>query len=320
MPGSVVSEPRVLMPYPPREVGGLPEGWGAAFWDGTVDPPGAEVLGTVEFFVVPYTFTRAARPLLARMPRLRVLQSLSAGVDDLAPHVPEGVTLCNARGVHDASTAELAVALVLASLRGIPGFVAAQRAQRWSPGFRPALAGRTVLIVGHGSIGAAVEARLVAFECEVVRVARSARRGPSGPVHAFEELPDLLGAADVVVLTVPLVPETRGLVDAGFLARMKDGALLVNVARGPVVDTDALLRELHRGRLGAALDVTDPEPLPAGHPLWSAPNVLISPHVGGNSSAFRPRALALVRSQLERFTAGLPPANVVLGPAGGPGR
>ncbi|MEV6212904.1 2-hydroxyacid dehydrogenase [Kitasatospora sp. NPDC051914] len=315
-----MSGPRVLLPYPPGEVGGLPEGWSAAVWDGTGGPPGAEVLGTVEFFVVPYTFTAAARPLLARMPRLRVVQSLSAGVDDLAPHVPAGVTLCNARGVHDASTAELAVALTLASLRGIPGFVVDQQAQRWSGGFRPALAGRTVLIVGHGSIGAAVEARLAAFECDIVRVARTARESPNGPVHAFGELPGLLGAADVVVLTVPLVPETRGLVDAGFLSRMKDDALLVNVARGAVVDTGALVRELRSGRLSAALDVTDPEPLPAGHPLWSAPNVLISPHVGGNSSAFRPRARELVRSQLERFTAGLPPANVVLGPEGSTGR
>ncbi|WP_030271589.1 2-hydroxyacid dehydrogenase [Streptomyces sp. NRRL B-24484] len=306
-----VSGPQVLLPYPPGEVGGLPAGWGAAVWDGTNGPPGPEVLAAVEFFVIPYTFTAAARPLLARMPRLRVLQSLSAGVDDLAPYVPAGVTLCNARGVHDASTAELAVALVLASLRGIPGFVESQRAGRWSGGFRPALAGRTVLIVGHGSIGAAVEARLAAFECEIVRVARTARQAPGGPVHAFGELPGLLGAADVVVLTVPLVPETRGLVDAGFLARMKDGALLVNVARGAVVDTGALVREVCSGRLGAALDVTDPEPLPAGHPLWSAPSVLITPHVGGNSSAFEPRARALVRSQLERFTAGLPPVNTV---------
>ncbi|GAA1078080.1 MULTISPECIES: 2-hydroxyacid dehydrogenase [Kitasatospora] len=320
MPGGVVSGPRVLLPWAPGEVGGLPGGWTAAVWDGTGGPPGADVLGSVEFFVIPYTFTAAARPLLARMPRLRVLQSLSAGVDDLAPHVPAGVTLCNARGVHDASTAELAVTLVLASLRGIPGFAVAQQAGRWSGGFRPALAGRTVLIVGHGSIGTAVEARLAAFECEVVRVARTAREGPGGPVHAFGELPGLLGAADVVVLTVPLVPETRGLVDAGFLSRMKDGALLVNVARGPVVDTGALLRELRSGRLAAALDVTDPEPLPTGHPLWSAPNVLITPHVGGNSSAFEPRARELVRSQLARFTAGLAPVNVVPGPAGAPGR
>ncbi|GAA2780062.1 2-hydroxyacid dehydrogenase [Kitasatospora paracochleata] len=308
-----MSGPRVLLPWAPGEVGGLPEGWAAAVWDGTGDPPGEGVLRTVELFVVPYTFTAAALPLLARMPRLRVLQSLSAGVDDLAPSVPAGVTLCNARGVHDASTAELAVALVLASLRGIPGFVVDQQAHRWSDGFWPALAGRSVLIVGHGSIGAAVEARLAAFECDIVRVARTARESPGGPVHAFGELPRLLGTADVVVLTVPLAPGTRGLVDAGFLARMKDGALLVNVARGPVVDTDALVRELRSGRLRAALDVTEPEPLPADHPLWSAPNVLITPHVGGQTSAFEPRARALVRTQLERFTAGLPPVNVVLG-------
>lgn len=314
-----MSGPRVLLPWPPGEVGGLPEGWTAVVWDGTGDPPGAGPLGTVEFFVIPYAFTGAARPLLDRMPRLRVVQSLSAGVDDLAPHVPDGVTLCNARGVHDASTAELAVALVLASLRGIPDFAAAQRTGTWSGGLRPALAGRTVLVVGHGSVGAAVEARLAPFECGIVRVARTAREGPGGPVHAAGDLPGLLGAVDVVVLTVPLTARTRGLVDAEFLARMKDDALLVNVARGPVVDTGALVHELRAGRLRAALDVTDPEPLPPGHPLWSAPNVLITPHAGGNTTAFPPRARALVRAQLERFTAGRPLANVVLGPGSAAG-
>ena len=225
--------------------------------------------------------------------------------------VPDGVTLCNARGVHDASTAELAVALVLASLRGFPDFVRAADGQRWAPGPRPALADRTVLIVGYGSVGAAVEQRLAGFEVDVRRVARTPRMSPAGPVEGFDRLDAMLGESDVVVLCVPLTDETTGLVDAGFLARMRDGALLVNVARGAVVDTPALVAELSSGRILAALDVTDPEPLPAGHPLWSAPGLLLSPHVGGNTSAFLPRAFRMLADQLARFATGQPLLNVV---------
>jgi phosphoglycerate dehydrogenase-like enzyme len=213
--------------------------------------------------------------------------------------------------VHESSTAELALALVLASLRGIPDFVRAQDAGEWRSGFRPALADRIVLIVGHGSIGAAIEDRLTPFECEVVRVARTARDTPRGPVHALSELPRLLPDADVVILVTPLTDATRGLAGAEFLARLKDGALLVNVGRGPVVDTKALLAELESGRISAALDVTDPEPLPAGHPLWHAPGVLISPHVGGPTSAFLPRAKRLLRAQLRRYATGEPLENIV---------
>ena len=176
------------------------------------------------------------------MPRLRVIQTLTAGVEHVSPFLRKGITLCNARGVHDASTAELAVALTLASLRGVPDFVRAKERAEWAHGERQSLADKTVLIVGYGSIGAAVETRLRPFECDVLRVARRARDGVAG----FGELPTLVEWADVVVLTVPLTEQTRGLVDATFLARMRDGALLVNVSRGPVVDTDALLAELLR--------------------------------------------------------------------------
>jgi phosphoglycerate dehydrogenase-like enzyme len=236
-----------------------------------------------------------------------VLQTQTAGVDNVERHVPASVTLCNARGVHDASTAELAVALILASLRGLPDFVRQAQTGTWQNGMRPALADRRVLLVGHGSIGAALERRLDGFECELVRVARRARDG----VHGWEQLPQLVPEADVVVLLVPLTDETRHLVDAAFLARMKDGALLVNVARGPVVDTDALVAACASGRLSAALDVTDPEPLPADHPLWRTPGVLISPHVGGASTAMQPRVIRLIREQLGRFAAGEPLLNVV---------
>jgi phosphoglycerate dehydrogenase-like enzyme len=200
--------------------------------------------------------------------------------------------------------------LILSSLRGIPEAVRAQDAGTWAGERRTSLADRRVLIVGYGSVGEALEQRLAGFEvAQVVRVARSARAG----VHAMADLPSLLPDADVVVLIVPMTPDTSGLVDAGFLARMRDGALLVNVARGPVVRTDALLAELTSGRLRAALDVTDPEPLPADHPLWHAPGVLITPHLGGNSTAFLPRAYRLVTEQVRRYVAGEPLLHVVTG-------
>lgn len=175
------------------------------------------------------------------------------------------------------------------------------------------LADKHVLIVGYGAIGGAIEDRLTPFEvARVTRVARSARTTERGPVHPLTELPELLPEADVVIMVTPLTEDTRGLVNAEFLARLKDGALLVNVGRGPVVDTKALLAELESGRITAALDVTDPEPLPQEHPLWQAPGVLISPHVGGPTSAFLPRAKRLLAAQLTRFAAGEPLENVVL--------
>lgn len=302
--------PTVWLPMAPDQIQGLPAALRYVRWDGAEDFPADPA--EADFYVVPYTTdARVATLPLAHMRRVRVVQTLTAGVDTVAPHLPPGAVLCNARGVHEASTAELAVTLVLASLRGIPRFVRGQDAEEWHCGFYPALADRSVLIVGYGAIGAAIEDRLVPFECNVVRVARAARDTERGDVHALSELPVLLPNADVVILSTPLTGTTRGLADAGFLARMKDGALLVNVARGPVVDTGALLAELETGRIRAALDVTDPEPLPAGHPLWHVPGVLISPHVGGSTSAFLPRAGRLLRSQLSRFAAGEPLENTV---------
>jgi len=301
----------VWLPYDAwrRELA-LPAGLDVDVWDGTAEPPSS--VRDVRFYVLPYMAGPEPVRLMARMPSLQVVQTLTAGVDDVRPQVPAGVTLCNARGVHDASTAELVLALVLASLRGIPDFVRDAAHGGWDSRRRDALADRTVLVVGHGSVGQAVERRLLPFECQVLRVARTARHGPDGQrVAGLDELPALLPDADVVVLTVPMTDETRGLVDAAFLARMRDGALLVNVARGPVVRTDDLVAEVGTGRLRAALDVTDPEPLPPGHPLWSTPGVLISPHVGGNTSAFLPRAARLVEAQLRRWAAGEPLANVV---------
>jgi phosphoglycerate dehydrogenase-like enzyme len=304
----------VWLPVPPAEIDGLPEGPAYHFWDGAEEFPADPA--RCGFYVVPYMKgpVVAVRPL-REMTAVRVVQTLTAGIDHVAPAVPglpAGTVLCNARGVHDASTAELALALTLASLRGIPDFARAQSTGTWLQGIRPALADKTVLIVGYGAIGSAVEDRLVPFEvAEVLRVARSARMTARGRVHALDAVADLLPRADVVILSAPLTEQTRGLVDADFLGRMRDGALLVNVARGGVVDTKSLLAELESGRLHAALDVTDPEPLPEQHPLWRAPGVLISPHVGGPTSAFLPRAKRLLCAQLTRWTAGEPMEHVV---------
>ncbi|MFE9664399.1 NAD(P)-dependent oxidoreductase [Streptomyces sp. NPDC005955] len=309
----------VWLPVPPDEIEGLPDALSYYFYDGGEDGGQAYPADPADcaFFTVPYLKQPSVKVgALPLMHRLEVIQTLTAGVDDVLPALPSvrsGVHLCNARGVHDASTAELTLALILASLRGVPDFVRDQDRGRWRSGFRPALADRSVLIVGYGSIGAAIEERLLPFEvAAVTRVARSARIAARGPVHALDATPALLPHADVVVLATPLTDETRHLADAAFLARMKDGALLVNVARGAVVDTGALLAELTRGRLTAALDVTDPEPLPEDHPLWHAPGVLISPHVGGPSSAYLPRARRLLVAQLTRYAAGEPLLNPVL--------
>jgi phosphoglycerate dehydrogenase-like enzyme len=293
---------RVLTPY---DLGGLPPSLDFLIWDGAGPLPEGAL--EAQFYVMPYMFHRRVMEIIPDMPRLEVIQTQTAGVEHVLPYLREGITLCNARGVHETSTAELATTLILASLRGIPDFVRAQSERTWAFDMRDSLADRQVLIVGYGSIGAALEQRLLPFECEVERVARRQRNN----VASMAELSDLLPDADVVVLLVPLTEETRKLVDATFLRRMKDRALLVNVARGGIVDTDALLAELRTERLRAALDVTDPEPLPPDHPLWRAPGVLITPHVGGASSAFLPRSQRLIREQLERYAAGQPLANVI---------
>ena len=301
--------PLVWLPFDSDRLGDSPPG---LRYQKVFPAPGEELpasVDEVEFYVPPYQLGAKGNDLLARMPRLRVVQTLTAGVEHIRAAVPDGVTLCNGRGIHDTSTAELVLALTLASLRGIPAFVREQDRQVWDQRSLPALADKRVLIVGYGSIGEAIERRLLPFEVDVVKVARRARPD----VHGFEDLRSLVPEADVVVLVVPLTEQTRGMADAAFLSSMKDDALLVNVARGAVVDTDALLAELRTERIAAALDVFDVEPLPAGHPLWSAPRLLISPHVGGASSAMWPRAYRLVREQLGRFAAGEPLANQMTG-------
>ncbi|MDA0636547.1 2-hydroxyacid dehydrogenase [Nonomuraea sp. MCN248] len=280
----------------------------AVFHREAPEPAGIE---DVEVWVPPLVLVPDVPGVLARMRSLRLLQTVTAGVDAYRPHLPEGVVLCNARGVHDAGTAEWAAGAMIAVVREFPAFAEAQRRGAWTYRQTGVLADSTVLIIGYGSIGAALERRLAGFEVEIVRVARTARDTEYGPVHGMDELAGLLPSADVVVLLVPSTPATTGLVDAAFLARMKDGAVLVNAARGTVVDTGALVAELQAGRLRAALDVTAPEPLPEDHPLWTAPGVLITPHVAGSTPASGRRMLKLIHAQMTRYLRGEPLDNVI---------
>jgi phosphoglycerate dehydrogenase-like enzyme len=285
------------------------------FAEGDPEPEQA-ILDRVVFYVPPYEGGRRSLAVIPNMPRVQVVQSLWAGVDGVWPFMRDGVSLHNAAGVHDASTAELAVGLAIARLRRLDEFAVAQARGAWLHDFTPALADRTVLILGYGNIGQAVERRLTGFEVEIIRVASTARaHDDGGQIHGQDELPELLPLADVVIVIMPQTPTTTKLINADFLARMKDGAVLVNVARGAIVDTDALLAEVTTGRISAALDVTDPEPLPSDHPLWTASGVLISPHVGGSTSAFEPRAKKLVRDQLNRWRRGEALVNQMAPPA-----
>jgi phosphoglycerate dehydrogenase-like enzyme len=276
-------------------------------------PPRAptEELSDVRFWVPEFLGADPApgRAAAAAMPELQVMQAQSAGVDVLLPVVPDGVLLCDARGVHGSSTAEWALTALLSVLREFPRFERARQQRRWDYAVTDELAGKQVLIIGAGDVGQQLGRRVAACDAQPVFVARTARDG----VHPIDELPQLLPEADAVVLIVPKTPDTIGMVDAEFLARMRDGALLVNAARGPVVDTSALVAELVSGRLRAAVDVVDPEPLPPDHPLWTAPNLLITPHVGGSVLGFGDRFAALLVEQLRRFQRGEPLQNVVTG-------
>jgi phosphoglycerate dehydrogenase-like enzyme len=275
-------------------------------WDGASVPP--ESLQDVEFYVVPFLPREdVVLEVLPTLPKLAVVQVPVAGYEDVIGLLRNGVTLCNARGVHADTTAEWVVAAMLATIRDFPAFVREQAAgvQRKRRG--DALVGKRVLIVGYGSIGAAVERRLAGFGVEVVRVARHARHGVHGP----DALPQLLPEADVVVIQVPGSIETRHLVNVEFLAQMRDGALLVNAARGSVVDQDALAAEVASGRIRAALDVGDPDPLPPDHPLLALPGIFYTPHQAGNTRLDVPMAYAFIGEQLRRFVHGESLMNVI---------
>jgi phosphoglycerate dehydrogenase-like enzyme len=286
--------------------------------------------GTVEvdFWILPFQ-RRDAAEAFSHLRGVKVVQSMMAGVDWITPWLPKDVILCDGQGLHDISASEWVLTAILSSLKQFPLYRDMQLREQWkgqasvSDGFLNEggaqagqyrvlgddLADKTVLIVGYGSIGAAIETRLAPFGVKVLRIARSARQTPE--VHAVTDLRKLLPEADVVVAIVPLTADTRGLIGATELGLMKHGALLVNAARGPVVATDALVEALNAHRLRAALDVTDPEPLPAGHPLWLAPNCLITPHVGGSTPQFIHRAFRFGAEQVRRFISGTPLENVV---------
>ena len=269
--------------------------------------PAAGDLDKVEFYVPRYMGGPAAIAMIPDMKGLKIIQSPNAGVDDVLKIRPEGVTLCNAAGVHDASTAELAVALSIASRRGFADFAADQTAGRWVHVRKPSLADSNVAIVGYGNIGKMIGTMLENFEVSVTAFSRSGKDG----ALTFDHFDRMLPTFDVIILIVPLNDQTRHLMNAQRLAAMKNGAALINVARGAVVDTEALIAELNSGRITAGLDVTDPEPLPAGHPLWSTKNVIITPHVGGDSEAFTPRGRKLVEEQLARYASGQPLLHIV---------
>jgi phosphoglycerate dehydrogenase-like enzyme len=278
----------------------------------------AEPDAEVEFVVLGVELMSRLPGLLAQLPGLAVIQSVFAGADGLLPIVPDGVVVCTAQGVHDIGVSEWIVMVILALRRELPALLSFQRSGIWqgdinsltaagpSP-LEPAVSldGNLVLVVGYGSIGRAVARRLEPFGARIAGIARHAREDARPP----EALAELLPAADVVILLAPLTAETEYMVDAAFLDRMKPGALLINAARGRLVDTDALLDALRSGRIAAALDVTDPEPLPTGHPLWSAPNLIMTPHVAGDVCGWQERAYRLAGEQLRRYSAGEPLLN-----------
>ncbi|WP_410661142.1 2-hydroxyacid dehydrogenase [Amycolatopsis sp. lyj-112] len=300
---------RAILPWSDIE---LPEGLSARLYDGTGPlPDGAHGgdLGDVEFYVLPYDTGSEPLKLIAKLPSLKLVQSLSAGVEKLLPLIPAGVKLANGRGLHDLSVAEHALALIHASQRDLPRWFAQQATGSWDREHTRSLADSRVLLVGHGSIGQAIERQLVAAEAVVTRVASTAR--PADQVHGAGELASLLPSADIVVLILPETAATKGLLGAAELAALPDDALVVNVGRGSAIDTAALTAETVAGRLRAALDVVDPEPLPADHPLWTAPGVIITPHIAGGSASFYPRAKRLAAEQLRRFAAEEEPLNIV---------
>ncbi|MBG6083592.1 NAD(P)-dependent oxidoreductase [Zhihengliuella flava] len=288
----------------------LPDGVTAGVWDLRSAPVGVE-LEDIEAVIMPYAQPGITFGRVRQAPHLRLVQLQSTGYDGVVEAVGADVAVASAAGVHAAGTAELALALILAAQRGLPDFVRNQGHRHWAPARYAGLADRRVGVVGAGGIGEEICRRLEPFEVEIVRFASQARTDDRGRIHGIDELGDVAPSLDIIVLIVPLTAATYGLLDAAMLARLPDGALVVNVARGPVVDTAALTQEVASGRLRCALDVVDPEPLGADHELWDLPGALIAPHVGGNSGAFEPRIRDLIKRQVALLAAGHVPENLV---------
>ena len=288
-------------------LGAVPDGVEVVAWNGETERP--DGLARTEFWVPQVEEPGDLPAMFAAMPQLKVIQLTGAGIEDVAGHVPDGVMLCDARGIHGGPVSDLVLLLILALQRKLPEFLADQRDSRWEPSLGEDLADKHVVIVGAGDLGEKTAARLRGFGAVPVLVGTTARDG----VRGVDELPGLLRDADVVVLTLPLTDRTAGMVDAQFLARMPDGAILINVARGKIVDTEALRSELESGRLRAGLDVVEPEPLPSDHPLWQAPNLILTPHTAGNVARAGLRAFRLVNDQIRRFVANETLLNVVDG-------
>ncbi|MGW6172789.1 2-hydroxyacid dehydrogenase [Arthrobacter sp. NPDC055138] len=291
-------------------LGPLPAGIRAVLWDFDSEPEGAP-LDQIDTVVLPYPDTAGALPQLAKLRNLKLVQTQTTGVDGVVAAVGPDVAIASAAGVHAASTAELAVGLMLASLRGIDVAARDQPEGCWRHERRLSLADRKVLLVGVGGIGREIARRLEPFEVQLTRVGTNARDDNEGHVHGTAELEQLAASHEVLVVITPLTDDTHGLVDAAVLAALPDRALVVNVARGAVVDTEALTAEVVSGRLNCALDVTDPEPLPSDHPLWRAANALITPHLGGDTTAFEPRIVRLLQQQFAAVAAGKTPQNLV---------
>ncbi|MCT9002299.1 2-hydroxyacid dehydrogenase [Microbacterium memoriense] len=300
----LVSVPR---PELARDLEPLPEGVEVIVWPMDAAPPREHI----DLVVPPYMALHRALPLLADL-QTRLVQGQSIGYEGIAEMLPTGITFANAATVHETSTAELAVALTLAVQRHLDAFAVDGQSGTWAPVFAQSLADRRVVLLGYGGVGKAVAARLAPFEAEIVPVASRARDEDGIHVHGIDELADLLPTADIVILSLPGGESTRHIIGEAELTALPDGALIVNVGRGPLIDTDALVRHASARRIRAGLDVTDPEPLPQDHPLWNTPGVLISPHVGGASSAMHPRIAALVRRQIGHLLAGEEPENIVV--------
>lgn len=297
-------------------LGQLPENVDVEVWNPRDELPASLVGAPIDLALVPhYFFSRTGWNRLRDTPQIKAVQLPSAGYEHAVAFLPKGALLSNGRGIHDAETAELTLGLILASLRGIDIAARNMTSGIWDNQVHSSLVDRKVTVIGAGAVGQAIINRVRAFETDVTVVATHQRTqligGVETDVLGMNQLADVLPTTEVLVLAVPAAAETHHLVDAKVLAALPDNALVVNIARGPVVDTDALLAELTSGRLHAALDVTDPEPLPTDHPLWKAPNTLITPHFGGNTTATYPRTIKLLSKQIKHLCAGEPLENLI---------